>query len=99
MRETQRHTTPSGSSIDLCTDQETHLRSVLREAARHAALTALQQRIDITDQARPASKKGRKDMQGITPYVDLQATLVNTKPPKFTKNWRLWPSTEKGKNK
>ena len=38
-------------------------------------------------------------MQGITPYVDLQATLINTKPSKFTKNWRLWPSTAKGKDR
>ena len=50
-------TTPFGSSINLCTDQESHLRSVLREAARHAALTALQQRIDIADPARVASTR------------------------------------------
>ena len=38
-------------------------------------------------------------MQGITPYVDLRATLINTKTSKFTKNWRLWPSTPTGKDK
>ena len=47
----------------------------------------------------PAKKKGRQDMQGITPYVDLQATLINTRHSKYTKIWRLFPSTEKGTKK
>ena len=66
--------TPFGGEINLCTDQETHLRSCLREAARYSALLSLQQRIDITDKTRTKGKRGRKDMQGITAYVDLQAT-------------------------
>ena len=49
--------TPFGSNIDICTDQETHLRSCLREAARHASLTALQQRIEVTALPHTGTKK------------------------------------------
>ena len=69
--------TPRGCEINLCTDQGTHLRSCLRESAKYASIRTLQQRIDITDQPQGKAKRGRKDMQGITPYIDTQATLAN----------------------
>ena len=76
-------TTPFGGEINIRTDQETHMRSCLREAARHAALFSLQQRINITDESRTKSKRARKDMQGITAYVDQHATMINTQTAKY----------------
>jgi hypothetical protein len=69
---------PSGQKINLCTDHLSHLKHIIREACRCALLKQLNERADVDEESEEGNnkKKSRKDMRGITPYVDLRATLA-----------------------
>ena len=62
--------TPLGVKVDICTPYTTHYKAILRDACRFAILKQLADRLENE------SGKKRKDMEGITLFVDHQATMA-----------------------
>ena len=78
-------TTPLGHKIDLCTDHDSHFKHALIETCRYAAVLQLKERVhDSAEEVAcigGKNKRHRADMQGISPYIDVNATtaMVNHK--------------------
>jgi ribonuclease HI len=70
---------PTGHHVDLCTDHLSHLKHVLRETCRYKLMKQLNERTREEASEQPSFKKDaktRKDMYGITAFVDTRATLA-----------------------
>ena len=66
--------TPLGDKINLCTEQQSHFNCAIRETCRYAHLAQLQARVE-GKKRKDASKPDREDMVGLTPCIDLAASM------------------------
>ena len=62
--------TPLGAVLDLFTPHNTHFQASIREACRYACIQGLTQRNSKGEEPQ------RKDMVGIAPHIDLNATMA-----------------------
>ena len=72
--------TPTGHTVDLCTDHIAHFKYIITEACRYSLMDQLDKRVNGSTEGEGGSvkskKRTRKDMKGISAMVDTRATLA-----------------------